>query len=181
MIAMHRVSRFLCVVALTAPVATIAHAQVAPIKPGLWQIKVERDVDGQKAPDMSEHLKNMPPEQRAQMEAMLKQRGVDVSGNVMKVCQTREMLDTRKFVNPMPDCKTTFSTQNDSAWKSHTSCGQLHLESDSEVLFANSENYSVKTVSVTRTGSRTINSNMTRTAKWLSSECGDIKPPSLQP
>ena len=41
-----------------------------PIKPGLWQVQMEREVNGQKMPDMSERLKNMPPEKRAQFEAI---------------------------------------------------------------------------------------------------------------
>ena len=48
---------------------------VPPIKPGLWQVHIEREVNGQKAPDMSERMKNMPPK-RAQIEAMMKQHGV---------------------------------------------------------------------------------------------------------
>lgn len=156
--------------------STAARAQVAPIKPGLWQIEIERETNGQKAPDMSERLKNMPPERRAQIEAMMKQRGMEANGNTVKVCQTREMLDSKKFVNPIPDCKTTYSTRTDSSWKSHTSCPENHLESDSEIIFSNSENYVVKTSSTTKSGSETKVSHMTRTGKWLSADCGDIKP-----
>ncbi len=53
-----------------------------PIKPGLWQVHMEREVNGQKMPDMSERLKNMPPEKRAQFEAMMKQHGVGLGGGV---------------------------------------------------------------------------------------------------
>lgn len=157
------------------------HAQVAPVKPGLWQIQVERETNGQKAPDMSERLKNMPPERRAEIEAMMKQRGIDTSGNITKVCQTREMLDSKQFVNSVPDCKTTYSTRTDSSWKSHTSCPANHLESDGEVIFSNSENYLVKTSSTIQSGGQTKISHMTTTAKWLSSDCGDIKPLSTNP
>lgn len=153
-----------------------AHAQTAPIKPGLWQIRSERDINGQKAPDMSERLKNMPPERRAQVEAMMKQHGVDASGNIAKVCQTREMLDSKNFVNPVPDCKTTYSTRTNSLWKSHTSCPQMHLESDGEITFSNSENYVTKITSVTQSEGTTSTSHMTMTGKWLSADCGDVKP-----
>jgi hypothetical protein len=38
-----------------------APAQTAPpIKPGLWQIHSEREVNGQKMPDASERIKNIP-------------------------------------------------------------------------------------------------------------------------
>ena len=46
-------------------IAVSASGQVAPIKPGLWQVQMERETNGQKGPDMSERLKHMPPERRA--------------------------------------------------------------------------------------------------------------------
>lgn len=157
-----------------------AQAQVAPLKPGLWQIHSERETNGQKAPDMSERLKNMPPERRAQVEAMMKKQGVDASGNIGKVCQTREMLDSKNFVNSLPDCKTTYSVRNNASWKSHTSCPQMHLESDGEIFFTNPENYTTKITSVTQTDGKTSTSHMTMTGKWLSADCGDIKPLSTK-
>jgi hypothetical protein len=160
--------------------AISANGQVAPIKPGLWQIQMERETNGQKSPDMSERMKNMPPERRAQVEAALKQRGMEATGNTVKVCQTREMLDQSKFVNPLPDCKTTYSSRTNSSWKSHTSCSQLHLESDSEITFSGSENYSMKSTSTIQSAGQTKTTHMTRTGKWLSADCGDIKPPSIE-
>ena len=161
--------------------ALAAHAQVAPLKPGLWQVQIDREVNGQKAPDMADRLKNMPPERRAQIEAMMKQRGIDASGNTLKVCQTRESLDTRAFVNPNHDCKTTYSSRTDTSWKSHTSCPASHLESDGEITFQNSENYTVKTSSTIQSGGQTKLSHTTSTGKWLSADCGDIKPISATP
>ena len=161
-------------------IAISASGQVAPIKPGLWQIQMERETNGQKSPDMSERLKNMPPERRAEVEAALKQRGIEASGNTVKVCQTREMLDQSKFVNPLPDCKTTYSSRTNSSWKSHTGCSQNHLEIDSEMTFSGSESYSVKTTSTIQSGGQTKTTHMTRTGKWLSADCGDIKPLSIE-
>jgi hypothetical protein len=162
-----------------ALVAISASGQVAPIKPGLWQIQMERETNGQKSPDMSERLKNMPPERRAQVEAAMKEHGMEASGNTVKVCQTREMLDSTKFVNPLPDCKTTYSTRTNSSWKSHTSCSQNHLESDSEIIFSSPESYTVKTSSTLQSAGQTKTTHMTRTGKWVSADCGDIKPLSM--
>jgi len=161
--------------------ARAVHAQVAPVKPGLWQIQIERETNGQKAPDMSERLKNMPPERRAQVEAMMKQRGIGAAGNVMKVCQTREMLDSKHFVNSLANCKITYSTRTDRSWKSHTSCPQSQLESDVDIVFLNPENYTTKTTSIIQSGGQTKTSHMTMTGKWLSADCGDIKPISTTP
>ena len=160
-------------------IAISASGQVAPIKPGLWQIQMERETNGQKGPEMSERLKNVPPELRAQVEASLKKRGIEGSGNTVKVCQTREMLDQSKFLNPLPDCKTTYSTRTNSSWKSHTSCSQNHMESDSEITFSGSENYISKTTATIQSEGQTNTTHITKTAKWLSADCGDIKPISM--
>jgi hypothetical protein len=55
--------------------ACAVQAQTAPpIKPGLWQVHSEREVNGQKAPDASDRMKDMSPEKRARFEAMMKAR-----------------------------------------------------------------------------------------------------------
>ena len=160
--------------------AISASGQVAPIKPGLWQIQMERDTNGRKRPDMSEGLRNVPPERRAEIEASLKQRGIEGNGNTVKVCQTREMLDQSKFDNPVPDCKTTYSTRTNNSWKAHTSCSQNHLESDSEITFTGSESYISKTTSTLQSEGQTTTTHMTKTGKWLSADCGDVKPLSME-
>ena len=53
----------------------------------------EREVNGQKAPDASDRMKDMSPEKRARFEAMMKARGVETGGSGMsKMCYTSEML-----------------------------------------------------------------------------------------
>src|SRR3954462_4017622 len=61
--------------------ASAPAAQSPPVKSGLWQMQSPRLIDGQKAPDPSAQMKNLPPDTRARMERMLKQQGVDVGGN----------------------------------------------------------------------------------------------------
>ncbi|MGH9553858.1 MAG: hypothetical protein ACRD3W_31055, partial [Terriglobales bacterium] len=70
--------------------ACCAQAQTAPpIKPGLWQVHSEREVNGQKAPDASDRMKDMSPEKRARFEAMMKARGIETgSPGMTKMCFT---------------------------------------------------------------------------------------------
>jgi hypothetical protein len=60
---MHRIYvRFLITVLASTAAGFSAQAQTAPpIKPGLWQIHSEREVNGQKQPDASERMKSMSP------------------------------------------------------------------------------------------------------------------------
>ena len=79
---MHRAALCSVITAFALAGAAFAvQAQTAPpIKPGLWQVHIEREVNGQKMPDASERMKNMSPEKRAQFEAMMKQHGVGDGG-----------------------------------------------------------------------------------------------------
>ena len=152
-----------------------------PIKPGLWQVQMEREVNGQKMPDMSERLKNMPPEKRAQFEAMMRQHGVGMGGAANQVCYTAEMLEHSPWADMQMDCKPTFSSRTSSSWKWHTSCPKLGIEADGEAIFINSENYTVKSTSVSKMGDKVRNSTANMTGKWVSADCGDVKPLDLKP
>ena len=74
------------------------------------------------------------------------------------------------------DCKPVFSTQSASSWKWHTTCPKSGYEADGEANFLDHENYTVKSSSVSKLGGTVRNSITTITAKWVSSDCGDVKP-----
>ena len=168
-----------CVVAAALACAFNVHAQSAPpIKPGLWQVNVEND-GGQQMPDMSEHLKNMPPEQRKQIEAMMKQRGVDMSGGAggMKICLSKESLDQGKWQAEQGKCKTDILSRTSTQWKWRSVCTDPKAESVGEANFVDAENYTViNTMTTAAQGGapRTIKSTMR--SKWVGADCGDVKP-----
>jgi hypothetical protein len=183
---MHRLILRSLVAAFTiASGAIAAQAQTTPppppIKPGLWQVHIDREVNGQKMPDASERMKNMSPEKRAQFEAMMKQHGVGTEGAGSQVCYTRETLGHSPWADVQTDCKATFRTRTSSAWKWHTSCPKSDYESDGEAIFTDRENYTVKSSSVSKMGDKVRNSNTTMTGKWLSSDCGGLKPLDAKP
>ena len=152
-----------------------------PIKPGLWQVHIDREVNGQKMPDASERMKNMSPEKRAQFEAMMKEHGVGTGGAGSQVCYTHETLEHSPWADVQTDCKATFSTRTSSAWKWHTSCPKSGYESDGEAIFTDPENYTVKSSSVSKMGDKVRNSSTTMTGKWQSSDCGGLKPLDAKP
>jgi hypothetical protein len=152
-----------------------------PVKPGLWQVDMTREGEGVPAmPDMSERLKNMPPERRAQMEAMMKSRGVDLSGGLghMKVCLDKDSIDRGRWQgeNDPGRCKTEMKSRTATRWSWHSECTEPASVSDGEAAFVNDQTYTVDTTStVTRDGkSRTIKMHVA--SKWLGADCGDIKP-----
>ncbi len=162
-------------------VACAAQAQSSPpLKPGLWQVQSEREVDGQKAPDPMEMLKSLPPESRKQMEAMMKQRGFGVgSDGVQKICHSRESLDQGKWGGDSESCKTDITSRSPTVWKWRSSCTQPAYEGSGEAHFAGPENYTVKNLMTTQHEGKARTTRMTLTARWLGPDCGDLKP--IQP
>lgn len=153
-----------------------AQAQTAPpIKPGLWEVQSERLVNGQPMPDLAQRMKDMPPEARARMEAMMKARGGPNGG--LKICHTKESLAQERWQEAQTRCKTDFGTRTGSVWKWHSSCGEpTASETDGEVTFSSAESYTVKTSTTMTMRGQPRTSQMTMNAKWVGADCGDVKP-----
>jgi hypothetical protein len=90
----------LLVACLLAPAALYGQVAGIGLKPGLWEVRVVRQVvDGRDisaqlsaaASQMQQALQNMPPEQRAQMEGMLKQHRMGRGDEGYRICVTPEM------------------------------------------------------------------------------------------
>lgn len=169
------------VFATLAGVASAACAQNAPpIKPGLWEVQMEHEGAGmpRQMPDMSEHLKNMPPEQRKQVEAMMKQRGVDMSAGPgrMRICLSKESMDQGKWQGDQGRCKTDVLSRSATSWKWKSVCSEPQAVSEGEASFAGPESYTVRTTTtMTQRGeTRTIKSTLN--SKWVAADCGDVKP-----
>lgn len=155
-----------------AALPTIALAQSPPIKPGLWEVRSEGDGTDQRKAQAAERMKNMRPEARAKMEAMMKERGISAEADgTTRVCLSKASLDAGTWQH-QASCKTDFGSRTGTSWKWHSVCTQPEVESDGEAFFPNSETYTVKMTSKTksRTSQRTMN------AKWLGASCGDLKP-----
>ena len=161
--------------------AAAAQAQSAPpsppIKPGLWQVQTDNMTDGKKMPDMGAQLKTMPPDMRKRMEDNMKQHGIDMSGGPgqMKMCMTRESLDSGKWQGQQTRCKTDFNTGG-SVWKWRSTCDQPPSVTDGEAAFTSAEAYTVKSSTTMTMQGKEHLSKMTLNAKWLGADCGDLKP-----
>lgn len=164
-----------------AAFAASSHAQVPPIKPGLWQVQAERSIDGKPAPDMSERLKNMPPAARAQMEAMMKQRGVDTSGGGLRICMTPETIAQGRWSENNPRCKTEFGTRTAAAWKWRSVCSEPASTVDGEAVFHGPESYTTTITTTTQRQGQTHTGRHVAKAKWLGADCGDAKPMQAPP
>jgi Protein of unknown function (DUF3617) len=160
--------------ALGAALPAASAAQAPPIKPGLWE--VERQVDGKQATPPADKMKNLTPETRARVEAMLKQQGVAIgSGGTSRVCLNKESLDAGRWHN-QANCQTEFSARNASAWKWRSVCPQSETTIDGEAVFASGESYTINTTSTRTFRGDTKTTKASLHAKWLGADCGDLQP-----
>lgn len=173
--------RLSCALA-AASVTTLASAQTPPIKPGLWEVHSEREVDGKKVAAPADRMKNLPPEARAQMEAMMKQHGVSMGeGGATRVCMTKESIASGRLQAEAAGCKTDYSTRTGSTWKFHSSCPSLKVESDGEIVFSGSDSYTMTVSSTLSSMTPPRQSKTTMNGKWMGASCGDLQPISAKP
>jgi hypothetical protein len=178
---MHTTTRALVAAVLAVSTAGGAWAQPAPIKPGLWQMRMEQDNPEMAARmrEMEAQMSKMSPEQRQQMEAMMKQHGVSIaSPGEIRMCYTKEQLSSDEWQGRHKDtsCKTD-TTRSGNSWKFHSVCPPPRAsETEGEAVFASPERYTVKSSTTTTEGGRPKTIKMTVVSSWLGADCGDVKP-----
>jgi hypothetical protein len=167
---------------LAFAVAAAAPPPVPPTKVGLWEIRmVALDAAGHEVttPEQAA-LAKMSPEVRARMAEGMKARGVSLpdANGATKVCLTKELYDSGSWQQLASDtgCTTTFSTQTSTTWKWHSSCTKLKSESDGETVFSSAERYKTKVTTTTAVTGTPKTSTRILEGKWISADCGDVKP-----
>ncbi len=154
-----------------------AAAQTPPqIKPGLWEVRTERRIDGKDAAPPGDAVKNMKPEVRARVEAMMKQQGLAIGSNgANRICFTQEAIASGRW-HDNASCQTDYGSRSASAWKWHSVCAQSSTVIDGEAKFAGPESYTVSTTSTRQFRGESKTSQMKITARWLGADCGELKP-----
>jgi hypothetical protein len=170
------VSRSLAMAAACLGLSMSAAAQPAPpIKPGLWDVAMQGADAASASARTAERMKNMTPETRAKIDAMLRERGMSVgAGGGAQVCLSKDSLSSGAWAN-QARCKTSFKTQTSSAWKWHSVCADPDSEIDGEAIFASTQSYTVNITTTTKAGTR----QRSVKATWVSGDCGTMKPLSL--
>jgi len=126
-------------------------------------------------------MQNMTPERRAQMEAMMKNMAARAAQpRTWQRCITAEQLkrDAAFGETQRADCKQTVTTNSASDWEVHAQCSGEGRQSDITAHFhADSPTSVTGTVDMAITAdARNMNGKNTISAKWLSADCGDVKP-----
>ena len=151
-------------------------AQTPPIKSGLWEVQSEGSAGGQKASSPADRLQGLSPAARAQVEAMMKQKGVALgAAGTSRICFTKDSMDPARWGNAA-NCKTDYGARNSSSWKWHSVCTQPEMTIDGEAVFASPESYRVDSTTTRKVGGETRTSQRSVQARWLGADCGDLKP-----
>jgi hypothetical protein len=140
---------------------------------------------------MQEQLANMPPEKRAQVEAMMAQRGITLGAGggagsgggpsvKVKLCLTPEQAardEVPQQHQGQGQCKQTSRTRSGNTVKFTLECtGQNPGHGEGEFTMLSPKEHQGK-MSMTMTGAqRTGTMDMEMHARWLAADCGDVKP-----
>lgn len=161
-------------------------AMAQTMKPGLWEINNKMQSDSgemEKAmANMEKQMAGMPPEQRKQMQDMMAKQGVAMGpgaggGMSMKVCMTKEMAERNEMPSQQQgDCKTTHSPRSGNTMKFAYTCTQLPSSGEGLITFVSDTAYTMKMASTTTVKGKAEKMNMDASGKWLSADCGNIKP-----
>lgn len=154
-------------------------------KPGLWEIKQKMggsaEMD-QAMAQMQQQMASMPPAQRKQMEDMLAKQGMSMGagaggGISMKVCMTKEMAERNEMPQAQQgDCKSTASPRVGNTQKVSFTCTQPPSSGEGQITFTSNEAYTMKMVTTTTVKGKPEKMTLDGSAKWLSADCGAVKP-----
>jgi len=185
---MTRLRTLSCTAALMACSLAPALAQNQPIdvRTGLWEITTQRETTGMpKMPEMPalppEVLAQMPPAQRAQLQAALKARQNMGSGKqASKVCITAESL--RKGPNFGMDrelnCRRTKDVRTAQGWQVQEVCRPNGREQIMDIKYTAVNRETIEGVVniAMRDGGHNITMKHVSHGRWLGPDCGDVKP-----
>lgn len=172
---------------LTCLMLCSASAFAQSTAPGLWEIQNKMggnpELD-QAMAQMQKQMASMPPAQRKQMEAMMGQNGMSVGANgvTMKVCITPEMAARAEMPSQTQgDCTGSVVSRSGNTLKSRFECKNPPTRGEGTYTFTGDKAYAMHmTMQTTRNG-KPESMTLDGQGKWLSADCGSVKPIPLPP
>lgn len=177
----------LALAALPFLMAATSHAQSQ--KPGLWEITHKMggnaEMDAAMA-QMQKQMASMSPAQRKQMEAMMAQHGGSMptaaagGGMAVKVCISPEMAARDQMPQQTEgDCTTTITSRMPGSMKMSFVCTNPPSKGEGTYTFPNDRSYTMSMTFSSERKGKTHTETLNGGGKWLSADCGNIKPMEL--
>ena len=156
-----------------------AKAEKFQLKPGLWDIRYTSQINGEQfnaMAKMNESMKAMPAAQREKLQKIMSQKGIGMgSGNAVKICHTKESQDQALVQSQKEQkCKIEDRVELKNGIRFKLKCENGSGQSEYHKVSEN--NYKGWTEMETARGKM----KMEFYGKFLSANCGDIKPFSLE-
>lgn len=163
--------------------AGAAFAQPA-FKPGLWEVQTRMPGDPEfdkSMAEMREALASMSPEERKQMEAAMGQHGARFAaggkgGAAIRFCMSREQAERSEVSGAQGDCTVGKASRSGNTLTSSFTCNNPKSYGESVVKVASAQAYSARMTMVTEQNGRKDKTVIESDARWLSADCGTIKP-----
>jgi len=176
--------RSLALLAIAAATTVGAQAQtITKRKPGLWEVQTTTSIANM--PNMQELLANVPPEQRAMMEKMMKDQGVGMGAkpNSFRFCMTKEQAErTEMAVNPDPEtqCSNKMTPVSSSEAKFSFNCKRKDgstMQGEGRAHGLTAEGYAMDMkMKMQQPGQGPTEMQMSQKARWVGADCGGLKP-----
>ncbi len=153
------------------------------MKPGLWEITNKMGGEqGAQMAEMQKQMASMPPEQRKMMQEMMAKQGVNMApgggGMAVRVCITKEMAARNEApAGQQGDCKQEQVKRSGNTTRFKFTCTNPPGSGEGEYTLHSPESYSMK-MNMTGQSAKGRPGNMTMDAqgKFISSDCGNVKP-----
>jgi hypothetical protein len=167
---------------------TVAVAQSLPVKPGLWETQATTTLAMQLPPEMEAKIAAMSPDQQAQMRAMMGATGGGGKPTTFtrQTCvapgTTVENMMNREQQTPGMTCTVSNKTQSASGMSFDMVCtgpkASVKGHTDLHIVDAGHVSSTTHATSTASSQGHTMNSTMdvTSSAKYVSADCGDVKP-----
>ncbi len=166
----------LCAVGAVAAVHA-AELTKPNIKPGLWEVSVSPKMSGE-MPIPEDQLAKMTPEQRARLEAAMKNAGG--KPHIYKECMTPEKIAKGFEMDRGADsasCKRNVISSTSSELTLHDDCNDPKRKSSTDVHFEikGGKQMDGKVHIVVTQSGKSMTVDSTLSGKWLSASCGSVK------
>lgn len=165
-------------------------ATAQTMKPGLWEITNKMGGSGDQGAKMAaameqmqKQMASMSPEQRKQMEKMMAQQGVNMQpgapggGMSTRICITREMAARNEApAQNQGDCKQEQMQKSGNTTRFKFTCSKPPSSGEGEVTVHSPESYSMKMKMSRDVKGKPEQMTMDAQGKFVSSDCGSVKP-----
>jgi hypothetical protein len=162
-----------------------AGASAQNLKPGLWEVTNKMksssgDMEKSQA-QMRAKIEKMPPEKRKQMEEIMAQHGMQMGSGApgamtSRMCMSKEMAERNEMPMQHGDCKTTKQERKGNTMTFAFACTNPTSSGEGVYTFMSPEAYAFKMTMNTSVHGKPETMAMDGSGKWLSADCGNLKP-----